>query len=143
MDEPEILYPPRRQLSWDVPTPLRLEFEEAQMCFSARAYKATVVMVRRVLEGACKENGVKERTLAQSLEGLRADGLIDATLSEWANALRILGNEGAHYSGTEVPREDAEDAVAFAEALLNHIYVLRKRFLEFTKRRASGSAESI
>jgi hypothetical protein len=33
---------------------------------------------------------------------------------------------GAHYTGRPVPREDAEDALAFAEALLDHIYVLRE-----------------
>jgi len=68
---------------------------------------------------------------------MKANGLIDATIAEWADALRVLGNEGAHYTGKQVPRADAEDALAFAEALLDHIYVLRKRFEEFANRRAA------
>jgi len=119
---------------------LRREFEEAQACFSAKAYEATVVMVRRILEGACKENNVQEKTLVKSLEKLKADGLIDNTIAEWADALRILGNEGAHYTGRKVPRDDSEDALAFAEALLDHIYVLRKRFDEFARRRSNKRA---
>jgi hypothetical protein len=136
-DTPGIVFPSPRQLSWDVPEPLRREFEEAQACFTAKAHEATVVMVRRVLEGTCKENNVQERTLVKGLYKLRADGLIDTTLAEWADALRILGNEGAHYTGKQVSRDDAEDALAFAEALLDHIYVLRKRFEKFAARRAS------
>lgn len=34
-------------------------------------------------------------------------------------------------------RQDAEDALAFAEAVLDHIYVLRKRFEEFQSRRTA------
>jgi hypothetical protein len=97
-------------------------------------------MVRRILEGVCKENNVTEKTLINSLKVLEQQGLIDGTLSEWATALRMLGNEGAHYTGRQVPRDDAEDSLAFAEALLDHIYVLRKRFTEFKIRRASKSA---
>jgi Domain of unknown function (DUF4145) len=125
----------------NAPEPLRREFEEAQACFTAKAYEATVVMVRRVLEGTCKENDVQERTLAKSLDKLKAGGLIDATLAQWADALRILGNEGAHYTGNQVPRDDAEDALAFAEALLDNIYVLRKRFEKFADRRARKGLE--
>ncbi len=121
-DEPEILYPSPRRLSLLVPESLRREFEEAQSCFSAKAYAATVVMVRRVLEGTCHENNVTECILAKGLEKLRENNLIDGTIADWANALRVLGNEGAHYTGRHVPRDDAEDALAFTEALLEHIY---------------------
>jgi hypothetical protein len=135
-DEPVLVYPSPRRLSLQVPESLRREFDEARICFSAKAYAATVVMVRRVLEGTCRENNVNERILARGLEKLRESGLIDGTIAEWANALRVLGNDGAHFTGTPVPRDDAEDALAFAEALLEHIYVLRKRFDEFAERRA-------
>ncbi len=91
-------------------------------------------MVRRTLEGACADQGVNERTLAKNLKKLADDELVDETLAQWADALRIAGNRGAHYTGTAMPREDAEDALAFAEALLDHIYVLRKRFEHFRKR---------
>jgi hypothetical protein len=33
-----------------------------------------------------------------------------------------------------MPKQDAEDALAFTEALLDQIYVLRKRFEEFKRR---------
>jgi hypothetical protein len=142
-DEPVTVYPSPRSLSSQVPESLRREFEEARTCFSAKAYAATVVMVRRVLEGTCHESSVTEHPLARALEKLREGGLIDGTIAEWANALRVLGNEGAHFTGRPVPRDDAEDALAFAEALLQHIYVLRKRFNEFAERRAKKKPTAI
>jgi len=139
-DDPVFVYPARRRLSDTIPRRLRSEFDEAQECFSVKAYEATALMVRRILEGVCKENNIQERTLFKGLEELQKNGLIDGTISEWATELRLLGNEGAHYTGDRVPRDDAEDALAFAEALLDHIYVLRKRFTDFTNRRADKKA---
>jgi len=80
------------------------------------------------------ELGVKKKTLAMSLKELQKRGHIDGTLAEWATALRVAGNQGAHYTGKPVARDDAEDSLAFAEALLDHVYVLRKRFEAFKKR---------
>jgi hypothetical protein len=133
-DRPTTVYPAPQRLSPSVPTGLRSEWEEAQTCFRAKAYSACVVMVRRTLEGTCADQGVKETALARSLKKLADKGLVDETLAQWADALRIVGNKGAHFTGEPVPREDAEDALAFAEALLDHIYVLRKRFEQFRKR---------
>jgi hypothetical protein len=133
-DEPVIVYPARQRISPNVPSDLRREWEEARACLDAKAYTACLVMVRRTLEGTCQDQGVKERTLVRSLAELQNRGLIDGTLADWANALRIAGNQGAHFTGKSVSREDAEDSLAFAEALLDHIYVLRKRFDEFQQR---------
>jgi hypothetical protein len=133
-DNPVIVYPVPPRLSPSVPAGLRREWDEAQACFRAKAYAACVVMVRRTLEGTCTDQGVKGKTLAQSLKKLAADGLMDEALARWADALRIVGNQGAHYTGKPVDREHAEDALAFAEALLHHIYVLRQRFAQFLAR---------
>ncbi len=135
-EHPATVYPTRRQLPTGVPAGLRREWEEAQTCFDAKAYAASVVMVRRTLEGTCQEQGVKVKNLSKALEELAAKGRIDQTLAEWANVLRRVGNKGAHYTGQAVPRQDAEDALAFAEALLDHLYVLRRRFDEFRARQS-------
>lgn len=133
-DDPVAVYPAPQRISPSVPQPLRREWEEAQSCFDAKAYTACGVMVRRTLEGTCKDQGVKAKTLAKGLREMRSQGLIDGVLAEWADALRLLGNQSAHFTGKEISREDAEDSLAFAEALLDHLYVLRKRFAEFQKR---------
>src|SRR5687767_131323 len=76
-DEPAIVFPAPRRLSWEIPQPLRREWEEARTCFDAKAYTATVVMVRRTLEGTCKENGISQRTLLKGLAELKDRGLVD------------------------------------------------------------------
>ncbi len=133
-DEPAFFYPAPRRLSAAVPRRLRSAFEEARKCFAAKAYTATLVMVRRALEGTCDDQGATKRTLAESLKELQAKGRIDGTLAEWANLLRVVGNEGAHFTGEEGTAQDAEDALDFAEALLDHLYVLRQRFEDFKGR---------
>lgn len=133
-DEPALVYPAPRRLSWDIPVALRREWEEARTCFEAKAYAACMVMVRRTVEGTCKDQGVSGKTLVESLRKLQDAKLIDGMLAEWADALRIAGNLGAHFTGKAAARQDAEDALAFAEALLDHLYVMRKRFYEFKAR---------
>jgi hypothetical protein len=140
-DPPSVLYPAGKRLHWEIPEALRRELAEAEACFRAASYAATLVMVRRVLEGVCIENRISERTLAVSLERLQEAQLIDATIAEWVHALRILGNEGAHYTGNRVERDDAEDAIQFAEALLEHVYVLGLRFQKFKERRAAKARQ--
>lgn len=133
-DHPTVVYSAPPKISSRVPLSLRREWEEARTCFDAKAYTACGVMVRRTLEGTCKDQGVKAKTLARGLRELKDQELIDGVLAEWADALRVLGNQSAHFTGKEISREDAEDSLAFAEALLDHIYVFRKRFAEFQKR---------
>jgi hypothetical protein len=134
LDDPGVVYPEPHRISTNVPGPLRREWEEARACLEAKAYTACGVMVRRTLEGTCKDQGVKAKTLAKGLREMADNGLIDGILAEWADALRIFGNKSAHFTGEEISREDAEDSLAFAEALLDHIYVLRQRFAEFKER---------
>ncbi len=141
-DDPVFVFPAPRRLNRNIPEHLRNAWEEAQSCFKAKAYTATAVMVRRALEATCADQGVRERTLAQSLKKLEAQGKIDGMLAEWADLLRLVGNEGAHYSDRVVTREDAEDALSFSEALLDHLYVLRQRFEEFKARRVKSRTDS-
>lgn len=134
--EPSPLWPaPQSKLSPSVPHRLQRAHQEAELCFSAKAYAATVVMVRRALEGVCADQGAAAKTLMKALEGLRDSGKIEGRLFDWAQDLRVLGNQGAHFNDAEVSREDAEDALALAEALMDYIYVLAVRYEEFSKRR--------
>ncbi|MFF0074621.1 DUF4145 domain-containing protein [Streptomyces sp. NPDC005494] len=129
----------QRSLSWQIPEILRRQHEEAHRCFSVKAYTATVVMVRRTLEGVCSNQGVDNRgPLMRRLEQLKESGKIDGRLFEWSQALRLLGNEGAHFSEKVVTEDDAADALALAEALMDYLYVYSAQFEKFKQRRAQG-----
>ncbi|MEO6502200.1 MAG: DUF4145 domain-containing protein [Jatrophihabitantaceae bacterium] len=147
LDDATFKYPPPRRLSPQIPRALRTEFDEARKCFDAKAYSAAVVMVRRTLEGTCVNQGIaKGGNLATNLRALQDQGKIDGLLAEWANMLRVVGNAGAHFTGNSVSREDAQDAMDFAEALLDHLFVLRRRFEAFKARQpivGSGPAAQV
>ncbi|GAA3149578.1 hypothetical protein GCM10017687_78820 [Streptomyces echinatus] len=122
-------------LSHLIPGALQRAYEEARTCYSAGAYTAAAAMVRRTLEGVCADQGVTAKVLMRALQELRDAGKIEGRLFDWAQALRVLGNQGAHFTGQDVDREDAADALALCEALLDYIYVLTIRYDEFVQRR--------
>ncbi|WP_219461617.1 DUF4145 domain-containing protein [Nonomuraea rhizosphaerae] len=118
-----------------IPEELRREHQEAQRCFNADAYTATVVMVRRALEGVCSHHNISATNLVRALEEMERQGLIEGRLLEWAQELRVLGNQAAHFTGRPVARQDAQDALELAEALLDYLYLFTGRFNAFKKRR--------
>lgn len=132
---------PARSISETIPDSLRREHQEARSCFKATAYTATVVMVRRTLEGLCAQHGVTSKPLFTALGDMERRGLIEGRLLEWAQELRVLGNEAAHFTGAAVSRQDAADAVALAEALLDYLYVFSAQFEKFKQRRRKKPEE--
>lgn len=137
-EDPYRMYPPQdRHLSVLIPRDLREAHDEARKCFHAKAFRATVVMSGRVLEGTCEKQGVKAPTLQKQLDKMRDKGLIDGRLAEWADTLRGVRNSAAHFNPESVTRQDAEDALAYSEALLDYLYVLKDRFESMRARRAS------
>ncbi|MBV1939946.1 DUF4145 domain-containing protein [Streptomyces sp. BV286] len=126
-------------LSPSIPQAIAREMREARACFSAKLYTATAVMVRRTLEGMCVDQGTGKKPLFAALGELRDANKIEGRLFDWAQALRVLGNQGAHFSKEAVGREDAQDALELAEALLDYIYVFTAKYEEFQQRRTKAS----
>ncbi|MFG3285334.1 DUF4145 domain-containing protein [Streptomyces sp. NPDC048111] len=106
----------------------------------AGAYWATATMARRTLELVCKDQGAAGSNLAKKTEWLEQDNKIEGRLLDWATALRFVGNDGTH-GDAEVKRQDAEDALVFTEALLEHIYVLTVQYEKFSERRQKRAAK--
>jgi len=130
---------PVRHLSSAIPYGLRDVHAEARRCFDAKAYTAAVVMVGRTLEGVCIKSEIKFTNLQSGLDQPKKNGLIDVRLFDWTKELRVLRNEGAHFTGKLVSKEDARDALQLCEALLDYMYVLTARFEEFKARRRKGN----
>lgn len=136
-DLPTRVFPPLiRHLGMSVPRTMRTAYSEAQICFRAKAFTASAIMCRKVLEGLCNEHGITERGLAASLKKLRENGIIESRLFEWAEELRTLGNEAAHGVNASISKQDANDIIEFTEALVEYVFTYRDKFEEFKKRRA-------
>lgn len=132
----EQVYPPTdRQLPRSVPQSIRNCFAEAQRCMRSRSYTAAAIMARRVLENIRNEQGYEKGTLLNALQKMRDDNKIDPRLYEWADSVREVGNEGAHDTATQISHEDAEEVLRFVEALVDYLYVFRKRHEDFKRRR--------
>jgi regulator of sigma D len=93
------------------------------------------------LEGACRLQGAKKDGLNKMLEEMKNEGKIDSRLGEWADSLRQVRNSASHFNDEAVTRQDADDCLAFNEALLDYLHVLAARFNSMQERRASGNEE--
>lgn len=140
-DDPGRLYPARDDLlGWSIPRPIAAAFSEAAHCRSSKAFTACAIMCRKTLEGVCDDHKVTGNNLQQRLAALRDSGAIEGRLYEWADELRLVGNEAAHDVHVQVGPEDARDTFEFTRALLEYAYTFRHRFDEFKKRRAGSVA---
>jgi hypothetical protein len=140
-DGPWRVYPSQdRPLSSEIPKDLREVHEEARRCLRANAYTAAVVMSGRTLEGACALHGVKGNNLQSLLIKMKEQQLIDGRLWELAETLRGVRNSASHFNIDTITKQDAEDAIAFSESLLDYLYVLNARFEALKVRRAKKTA---
>jgi len=137
------VYPPveRRQLGSAVPPAIQNAFKEAVLCFDAKAYTASAIMCRKTLEGLCDAHGARTGNLAKRLAKLQSDGIIEKRLFEWAEALRILGNEAAHGVNSRTSRQDCGDILEFTEALAQYVFTYRDKFEKFNQRRMKRDSD--
>lgn len=117
------------------PAAVKHDYEETVKCFQANAYTATAIMCRKMLECILEEKKVVGRNLSEKLSRAKEDKVIDATLLQWANMLRLVGNEAVHGIAATFTKEDAEDALTFIRAILEYIYTYRSKFDQFLARR--------
>ncbi len=139
-NKPETVYPSDGEApNPELPENLQSALHEARRCYRAKAYTATAIMCRRAIETLCVANKIKSRSLASSLKKMQELNLIDGSLYEWADNLRLAGNKAAHDVETEVSWEDARDLLEFTVALLEYVVVYRERFERFKSRQASSN----
>lgn len=141
-DEPMRVYPATDMLDYRIADSIRASYEEAVKCFSVGAYTAAAVMCRKTLQGICDVKGAVGSNLNQALADLRAKGLVTGQLHDWADQLRLGGNEAAHDVNVRMTREDARDLKDFTKALVEYIFTIQERFDEFTKRRAAKNGKT-
>lgn len=117
-----------------IPEKLKIALVECIQCYKSQSYTATVMMCRRALEGFCQIKGVKEKNLDKSIKKLNELGLINSQLYEWADALRLAGNEAAHNIELELSPVDAKDLLDFTIAILDFTYSFKDKFDKFKAR---------
>ena len=136
LTEDEVLYPPERSTQLDgVPPSLKKRYKEAVLSFKVASYESCAMMCRKCIETMCTTLGANGRNLNDKLNNLYEAKKIDSRLLEWAQEIRLVGNDGAHEDDI-VTRRDARDTLDFTEYILTYVFILTSRFDKYRNRRA-------
>lgn len=134
-----LLYPsPDHRSMPGLPASVRQALESARSCLETGNLVPCVVMCRKCLEAMCLALGFRKGSLRERLIKLRDAGRIEARLYEWADELRLVGNDAAHDFEREISKTDAVDTLDFLEAVLLYVFVLDQRLREFRRRRTTS-----
>ena len=119
-------------LNPDIPAAVADEVAEGTRCLAVRAPRAAVVMFRGALAEVVHDRGSaaakSKSNLAGQLKQMADEGALVATLADWADHIRVLGNAGAHPSTlAPVSMPEAEELLRLVNSLLEYLYVMPAR----------------
>ena len=97
-----------------------------------------VIMCRKCLEAFCVELEASGSDLKSRLADLERKGAIESKLYQWADQLRVVGNDAAHDLNIVIDHDDASDAVDFVEATMLYAFILTRKFQSFLARRSNN-----
>lgn len=113
-----------------IPEKVREDMSEADKSYYAGAYRAAVVMHRRVLQNLIIDKipnkEIRKLRLVDQINELFKQGFITKYLKETADEIRYLGNYGAHPQDDgldDVTREDAEVIDRLTSEIISTIYI--------------------
>lgn len=110
-------------------------YKEAQKCYRAQAYEACVIMCRKGIEAICTDKGEVKGNLADKLKKLKEKSVLEETIYNWSNELRLIGNDGAHSHEKIIDQQDAKDSIDFFDALITYLYHLVDQYNKLKARR--------
>lgn len=104
------------------------DLEEAYLCFSVGAFRATGVLARRALQLCCLEKGAPDKKLRDQIDWLLNQQIITKEIKEWAHEVRLTGNDAAHplknlVKDENITKDDAEDILSLLEQFINVLYI--------------------
>ncbi len=139
METPNMLAPDDVVLpSPPVPKKIQEDLNEAGLCFSVGALKATVVLCRRALEGAADGLSAGGRTLFEKIENIYERRLITGPVYEASTEIRVFGNYGAHPGKDlleDIDEDLARDVLYFTREVVDDVYVKPGKLERLRKKR--------
>ena len=123
----------------DVPAHIGRDADQAHQCYSIGAYRAAVVMARRVTQAVALDHGAPRAGLKKQLQHLRDEQTINPRLHDAATAVRLSGNSGAHPDDEPdlegLDGEEAASVLEFMDALLEQLYQMPAKVNRIKERR--------
>lgn len=129
----------------NLPARLVATLSEAVACHAANAYRAAALMVRRLLEELCDENGMTGKDLHQRIAALKSKILIPEALYDAMWELKALGNDAAHVRAKDYDQigpEESADCIELAKEILKAVYQHRS-LVDRLSARKKGAAPQI
>jgi hypothetical protein len=144
--------PPKAFSSYRIPRVVTDSLLEADRSLQANANIAACVMFGRALEALCRDvleeevdsdsisgkptpsKSKKKLMLGEGINKLRDKKIIDDRLYDWSQQLQAFRNLAAHPEDISISRDDAEDLQTFVYAIVEYIYDLADRYIEFKER---------
>lgn len=111
-----------------IPDRCKASLEEAVACHGAGAYRATGIMVRRLLEEICDENGATGNNLHRRLNSLKSQVVLPQAFFDAMMELKLLGNDATHVEARDyddIGRSEASDALELVKEVLKALYQLQ------------------
>lgn len=107
-------------------------YDEGARCLAVRAPRAAAVMFRAMLAFVVADKGsasARSKTgLAGKLKQMAADGDLHPSLASWAEAVRVLGNSGAHPDELPEPTQaEAEELERLCRRMIEFLYEIDAR----------------
>jgi hypothetical protein len=117
-------------VSKEVPEPIKSNFEEANLCYSVGAYRASLAMCQASLEALWRSKNVG------NLKELMESGIISKTLFGQSDEIRRWANIAKHQPIADViEKEDVEQLMAYLDSILDHVFVQPAKFDALKKKR--------
>ena len=120
-----------------IPSPIRQDYKEACL-IKSMSPKASATMARRCLQGMIRDFwDVKEKNkLAQEIDSIK--GKVDADVWDAIDAVRTMGNIGAHMGKDvnmiiDIEPQEADSLIALIEFLFKEWYINRHQSTEQIK----------
>lgn len=100
-------------------------------------WDSVAVMARSALQIALREKGAQGNSLRDEINCLASRGELPPLMKEWADKVRLLGNDGAHpnLNSEGVSSVDAQDVTSFLDFLLEYLYELPLKIEKYRNRR--------
>lgn len=120
--------PPEVTAPDHLPENVAKAYTDAEKARLAGLYTPACATYRRVMELAMKQFSpdVEAWKLEQRIRTLHTNGLITQSLFDWANQLRLDGNEAIH-GDAEADKELADQMQGLTEMLLIYLYTMPQR----------------
>ena len=124
-----------------VPSGIASDFLEAADNLRQKKTKSAVMMLRTVLSNATNRL-LPEHTkepIHSRIRCLVEEHAITPAMRDWADVVRLAGNEVVHESEAEFSEAEAQQLEAFTRLFLEYAFTLPSKVAEWNERRAEGA----